>query len=63
MLGQRGDVGRAEGTEKWSVEGRNAILITRTQGRGQRRVQRAGGGQGGAWSRQNQQLEPEPGAG
>lgn len=30
-----GGVGRAEGTETWSAEGRNAILVTRTGGRGQ----------------------------
>lgn len=29
VLGQHGGVGRAEGTENWSAEGRNAILVTR----------------------------------
>lgn len=30
VLGQHGGVGTAEGMEKWSAEGRNPKLVTRT---------------------------------
>lgn len=57
MLGQHGGVGGAEGTEKWSAEGRNAILVTRTGGE---RAERGPEGRSGT-GRCLQQAEPTAG--
>lgn len=63
VLGQRGGVGRAEGTEKWSAEGRNAILVTRTGWERAEKGPEGRRGTGRCLERQNQQLEPGAGAG
>lgn len=58
VLGQRRGVGRAEGTEKWSAEGRNGILVTRT---GWERAEKGPEGRSGT-RRCLEQAEPVSGA-